>query len=667
MFAFRSLAQAASNIIGEIEQVELDDNGDPVIPNNDSIKRFSEMDDVSLLDSSDHFSSLTKSLRRLRELGATPQKVHDINNLVVAANLIDSLSSEELHCADANARLLYEDLKSSLQTIVKTDSNIRHILNLGLENCPGAELIQADYQVEQALRSSIKNRAENLVADIEEAKREATLEMQEFQDSAARDKEIKQVELLDLVTLKSQVDAQQLELSRRNSQILRMEEDLSQTQLQIDTQSREIERILRDREQVLQEKYDKKMEELKEREIEMMSRGCDESRSNTNRSTEIVVLEQKYSKKLEALNKREAELMNRILDSEQALEEKYSKKFEEMNKREAELIKEPSETTIDLKKQTSDPPKNDVAHSHMAQATLNSLKQYLISNDDSKREAFLDQLSVPNTKEEKLLLKLQSVLISSLEQQIAMKNAVVICEPPSDVTVLGELQRKFNASSASDLVKDNCAKMRVENMQIGGEDGVNNYYEKIIVSFREGPSTQFSAESTARVMGLVQHCADILSKNASKLVALQEAYCRLGKFTISNVMHKSELPSEEFGCQVNIILQKENVSQVETQTIEKTTEELPKSNLIDKRFAASVVAKCIERNCRRDCLEIVASTLEFDAEEMKRVGLHRDESFWGSVFIPNWAKGVAKVDHIPNIDQHSFGDLLDDFVRDETT
>jgi len=53
---------------------------------------------------------------------------------------------------------------------------------------------------------------------------------------------------------------------------------------------------------------------------------------------------------------------------------------------------------------------------------------------------------------------------------------------------------------------------------------------------------------------------------------------------------------------------------------------------IDKSFAASVVANCIERGCPLDYVEVVAKILEFDEDQRKRVGLLKEASLWGALF-----------------------------------
>uniref|UniRef100_A0A7S2WRS9 GRIP domain-containing protein n=1 Tax=Mucochytrium quahogii TaxID=96639 RepID=A0A7S2WRS9_9STRA len=107
-----------------------------------------------------------------------------------------------------------------------------------------------------------------------------------------------------------------------------------------------------------------------------------------------------------------------------------------------------------------------------------------------------------------------------------------------------------------------------------------------------------------------------------------------------------------------------SVSNNEPQDSERSiTAKTADKTLVDKKLAASVVAKCIERNCRRDCLDIVASVLDFSDEERKRVGLIQQEGFFDS-FLPGWSRSQAKAQNV-NMDEQSFSNLLTDFIQDE--
>ena len=99
-------------------------------------------------------------------------------------------------------------------------------------------------------------------------------------------------------------------------------------------------------------------------------------------------------------------------------------------------------------------------------------------------------------------------------------------------------------------------------------------------------------------------------------------------------------------------------AEVEQETAEDDT-------TCDRRLAANVVTICIERNCRRDCLEVVARVLDFDADQRKRVGLDSGGGFW-SAFIPNLSRGQAKAEQV-NMEEQSLSSLLQDFIIDETS
>ncbi|GBG31388.1 Hypothetical Protein FCC1311_076122 [Hondaea fermentalgiana] len=87
------------------------------------------------------------------------------------------------------------------------------------------------------------------------------------------------------------------------------------------------------------------------------------------------------------------------------------------------------------------------------------------------------------------------------------------------------------------------------------------------------------------------------------------------------------------------------------------------AGFVDKKLAASVVAKCIERNCRRDCLDVVARVLDFDDDERRRVGLLGSGGFWDSI-LPDWSRGQARAAAL-NAGDQGFTDMLADFVNDE--
>lgn len=113
----------------------------------------------------------------------------------------------------------------------------------------------------------------------------------------------------------------------------------------------------------------------------------------------------------------------------------------------------------------------------------------------------------------------------------------------------------------------------------------------------------------------------------------------------------------------SVALSKAEAGEKRTNSNEVSSSSVSSGNLVDKKLAASVVATCIERNCRRDCLEVVSRVLDFDEDERKRVGLVRSGGFWDS-FLPDWSRGQARAESI-NMNDRKFSDLLNDFVNDE--
>jgi hypothetical protein len=86
--------------------------------------------------------------------------------------------------------------------------------------------------------------------------------------------------------------------------------------------------------------------------------------------------------------------------------------------------------------------------------------------------------------------------------------------------------------------------------------------------------------------------------------------------------------------------------------------------MVDKRLTASVVATCIERNCRRDTLEVVASVLDFTEDERRRTGLLAPAGGFFSSLLPDWSRAQARAQTV-NMEETSFSNLFSDFIQDE--
>lgn len=84
-------------------------------------------------------------------------------------------------------------------------------------------------------------------------------------------------------------------------------------------------------------------------------------------------------------------------------------------------------------------------------------------------------------------------------------------------------------------------------------------------------------------------------------------------------------------------------------TSETMKEEL--DTMVDTAVAAEVFTTCLERQCRKDCVEVVARVLQLSQEQRVRVGLDLDVATQRS--YPAWSKSKE------------FSSLFNDFVRDE--
>ena len=149
---------------------------------------------------------------------------------------------------------------------------------------------------------------------------------------------------------------------------------------------------------------------------------------------------------------------------------------------------------------------------------------------------------------------------------------------------------------------------------------------------------------------------------SSRILAKQHRICgALDKSLKNSVRGTLELAAVMLAAAGRWASELEAVSQ----KVESAENEAESNDMCDRRLAANVVTICIERNCRRDCLEVVANVLEFNADQRKRVGLDSEGGFW-SAFIPNLSRGQAKAEQV-NMQEQSLSSLLQDFVIDETS
>ena len=109
----------------------------------------------------------------------------------------------------------------------------------------------------------------------------------------------------------------------------------------------------------------------------------------------------------------------------------------------------------------------------------------------------------------------------------------------------------------------------------------------------------------------------------------------------------------------------ESVPSVSRSKIENASPGKESMSLYDRSIAADVVATCIERNCRRDCVEVVSRVLEFTPDQRRRVGLDQSSGFW-TTLVPGWSRGQARAQHATSMDQ-SFTSAFEDLIRDETS
>jgi hypothetical protein len=249
------------------------------------------------------------------------------------------------------------------------------------------------------------------------------------------------------------------------------------------------------------------------------------------------------------------------------------------------------------------------------------------------------------------------VLVQDAERCITELAELFLPAPPTD---LGAAARQLAARlERADLVDT-----------VAGGDATDAH-AAIVTALRTAVAGTGSTGSTGngnssdsnypRVLLLVKECAAAVGARRVAQDAAQQRFQRAAAAALRLAAHAldSEQPKEPAYIGVAKALLDE-IGPVPAPPVEVPAQ----ARTVDQKLAASVVAKCVERNCRLDCLEVVARVLDFDADERRRVGLDKPQGFWGGLFGTELSRGQARAQSADLADKH-FSDLLGDFVQDE--
>ncbi len=157
------------------------------------------------------------------------------------------------------------------------------------------------------------------------------------------------------------------------------------------------------------------------------------------------------------------------------------------------------------------------------------------------------------------------------------------------------------------------------------------------------------------------HCSSVVTRHAS---ALQQSDALLHEALLTNL----RLVARLLNCSASFLEQdptfgKWNDFKSETplDKLQKKHEKHLEAELrAFKDAVAESIVTLVERRCRSDCVQVVASLLGFTPDQRLRAGLDKPRGLFG--FFQGGTNPQARAQHAS-----SFGNLLNDFVTDETS